>query len=207
MIEHEEARVIKDGRLEVHSDGTIYKISPDGNKEKAFLSLNYKTRQATVRLNDNGKQKVYSVNRLIAEAFIPNPENKPYVRYIDGDPANNCVANLMWISKSEQVEKANKVKEKLCRLCGDITYSTNGICTKCKRIKKLEEERKQRVTKELEKIKKRFSSVNPDSLTYLQKKTMELRLCGMTYKEIGFKLGCSKQCIDNRIKRILEKTG
>lgn len=37
------------------------------------------------------------VSRLIAEAFIPNPENKKEVEYIDGDITNNSIENLRWI--------------------------------------------------------------------------------------------------------------
>lgn len=207
MTKNDEARVIMDGRLEVHSDGSIYKVLSCGIKKKAVISINNKTRQATIRLNENGKQQTYSVNRLIAETFLPNPENKPYVRYINGNPSSNCVDNLMWVSKSEQIEKSNKVKEKDCSICGGITYASNGICTTCKKEQKLEGERKQRMNENLEQIKKEFANVVPGSLTYLQKKTLELRLRGMTYEEIGCELGCSRQCIDNRIKSILEKSG
>jgi hypothetical protein len=41
------------------------------------------------------KQMKY-IHRLMAEAFIPNPENKPSVDHIDGNPQNNCVDNLRW---------------------------------------------------------------------------------------------------------------
>jgi len=45
--------------------------------------------------------RVFSVHRLVAQAFIPNPENKPYVDHIDTDPSNNNVDNLRWVTQHE----------------------------------------------------------------------------------------------------------
>ena len=52
-------------------------------------------------LSDNGKQKIFFVHRLVANAFIPNPLHKPTVNHIDGDKENNCVENLEWATYSE----------------------------------------------------------------------------------------------------------
>lgn len=45
--------------------------------------------------------RVFSVHRLVAQAFIPNPENKPYVDHIDTDPSNNNADNLRWVTQHE----------------------------------------------------------------------------------------------------------
>lgn len=49
-------------------------------------------------LNKNGKGKTVKLHRIIAQAFIPNPDNKPCVDHIDGNPSNNNVSNLRWVT-------------------------------------------------------------------------------------------------------------
>lgn len=54
-----------------------------------------------VQLYKNNKRRNLRVHRLVALAFIPNPDNKPKVNHIDGDPTNNVVSNLEWVTGEE----------------------------------------------------------------------------------------------------------
>jgi len=59
-----------------------------------------------VNLSKDKTVKRASVHRLVAEAFIPNPDNLPTVDHIDGNKLNNCVENLQWLSQSDNCRKA-----------------------------------------------------------------------------------------------------
>jgi hypothetical protein len=62
--------------------------------------------------------KSLRVHRLVAQAFIPNPENKPCVNHIDNNPNNNRVSNLEWVTPKEnyqhsQMQGRNSMGEKV----------------------------------------------------------------------------------------------
>lgn len=54
-----------------------------------------------IALRKEGKTHQLRVHRLVAQAFIPNPENKPEVNHKDRDVSNNNVENLEWVTKRE----------------------------------------------------------------------------------------------------------
>lgn len=54
-----------------------------------------------VNLWKDGVMYTRNVHRLVGEAFINNPLNKPEINHIDGDQTNNHIANLEWCSRSE----------------------------------------------------------------------------------------------------------
>jgi len=54
-----------------------------------------------ISLWKNGIGKMFRIHRLVAAAFIPNPENKPCIDHIDGDRANNHIDNLRWSNRKQ----------------------------------------------------------------------------------------------------------
>ncbi len=54
----------------------------------------------------NGKQKMYKIHRLVANAFIENPCNKSTVNHKDGDKTNNHMNNLEWATQKENLQHA-----------------------------------------------------------------------------------------------------
>ncbi len=91
---------------QIYSDGRVY-----NKKLKRFLSLIKQNGYLSVSIHSGSgiKPKRKLVHRLVAEAFIPNPENKPFVNHIDENRANNDYKNLEWCTQAENVaHSANK---------------------------------------------------------------------------------------------------
>ena len=82
----------------VSNKGNIFSIR---NNRKLIIKVNSRHHYCEIEFNINGKTSYFRVHRLVAEAFIPNPENKPYVNHIDGVKQNNNVENLEWVTGTE----------------------------------------------------------------------------------------------------------
>lgn len=82
-----------------------------GQKLRSGVTLKQKLADSgyyTVHLRnkDEGKESWPSVHRLVAKAFVVNPDNKPTVNHIDGDKLNNLPSNLGWATQQEQTVHA-----------------------------------------------------------------------------------------------------
>lgn len=84
-----------------------YEITRDGH-----VINKHSGREQKYQYNTKGYPRViiggkkYFIHRLVAEKFVPNPENKPQVNHIDGDRTNNCADNLEWVTNKENREHA-----------------------------------------------------------------------------------------------------
>ena len=86
----------------------IYKVSKDGQvmsvrKNKTIKPWLNIYGYYSVRLHKDGNRRTAFVHRLIAQAFIPNPDNKSEVNHIDGNKLNNDISNLEWVSHRENI--------------------------------------------------------------------------------------------------------
>ena len=68
-----------------------------------------------VNLGKNRQRKTVFQHRLIAKAFIPNPENKPTVDHINRNPSDNRLENLRWATYREQRVNSNAGRKKGCK--------------------------------------------------------------------------------------------
>ncbi len=90
----------------VYEDGRIW-----SNKTNKFLKVNItKAGYETVELFNESGSKRLLVHRLVAMAFIPNPNNYPQVNHIDENKQNNAVENLEWCTAKYNMNYGNGAK-------------------------------------------------------------------------------------------------
>ena len=105
----------------IHPCGTILRIWKSKTKERKHNKM--KTGYTQVALCKNGKVKMFLVHRLLAIAFIPNPENKACVDHIRGVHMGNSLDNLRWLTNKENL---NAFRNKPAQLITKGSISKNG---------------------------------------------------------------------------------
>lgn len=131
------------GKLRVYENGAVFRLV--GGTE-CVPTITNTSGYASVRLPD----KNHLIHRLVAEAFIPNPDNKPQVNHKDGNKRNNNAWNLEWVTHKENMKHAGEsgllkvgpkwkrygvgtqaqgisLKEKIMMLCDERKISINAL--------------------------------------------------------------------------------
>lgn len=150
-------KIIYNGLLKVTDDGRAYKRVADGWKEVG--TDNGKNQYRAVSLPTKDGQLRLGIHRAVAEAFIPNPENKPQINHKNGLKNDNRVSNLEWVTASENIHHAfdtglNGGARRIhsCSVCGAPTtnfrepYTFIYLCNECRmawRMAKRSETRKE----------------------------------------------------------------
>lgn len=97
ITDFEDYEISSFGRVRSHKNGKV-KILKERLNRDGYVQYSLSDKNHVMRTK--------RANRLVAEAFIPNPENKPTVNHKDGDKTNNMVDNLEWATKKEQMNHA-----------------------------------------------------------------------------------------------------
>ena len=193
MDDQPKSAIVQNGKFEVFENGDVYRINKDGTKTLCpVIKTGRKRNYCIVSCMVDGKQKLFYVHRLVAEAFIPNPLNLPQVNHLDGDPSNNHVSNLEWCTPKQNVSHAYQmglsnpyINADPCKMCGEPTRARDGICTD------LQEE---------------LAGIDLGVLSIRDRDIVQMRRSGMTLQEIGDVYGYSREYIRQIIERAKIKT-
>lgn len=93
----------------------LYGITMSGRvwsyKTKKFLKPWFNNNgYLQIKLCKDGKVKTFKIHRLVAETYLPNPDNKPQVGHINDDKTNNCWDNLYWTTSLNNNNYGSRAK-------------------------------------------------------------------------------------------------
>lgn len=88
----------------ITDDGHV--ISYKYSKPRIMKTWFQKNGYENVKLCQNGIMYHHLIHRLVAEAFLPNPDNLPQVNHKDGDPKNNSLTNLEWSTVADNIHQS-----------------------------------------------------------------------------------------------------
>lgn len=202
------------GEYEVTSEGEIFSRKKGGCrllKGALYHSKNGDACYRTVLLTVQGQQKNYYVHRLVAEAFVENPDHLPCVRHKDGDSLNNRAENLEWCTRSTAIQCAvddgrisvwkNAVP---CARCQKPMISKkSNLCVGCQAAEKKE----QRANSRAERLCQELSNIPQEILSPLQSRAVALRRDGRTFQSIADEMNISCQYAHQLVKLAMAKAG
>ena len=94
------------GKYHISNTGSVKSFAQ--NRPKILSTQIDKVGYESVKLYIDGSHKRYSVHRLVAKAFISNPNNKPEVNHKNGIKHDNRYSNLEWVTRSENMVHADR---------------------------------------------------------------------------------------------------
>ena len=94
----------------------LYAVTPEGEvwsyRNERFLKPKHGVKgYLFVTLCKDGKEKNYKIHRLVAEAYLPNPDNLPQINHKDENKTNNCLQNLEWCDAKYNINYGTRTEK------------------------------------------------------------------------------------------------
>ena len=113
-----------EGFYAVSNLGRVKSLGNDkSRKEKILKPINNGKDYLQVGLWRDGKYKMFLVHRLVATAFIPNPEGLPEVNHKDENPLNNAKSNIEWVSRNYNINYGTRNERSAAARKNDLARS------------------------------------------------------------------------------------
>lgn len=140
-------RVRSKDRTITDSRGQVYRLP---GRDMKVSSSGGGTLHQRVQLSKGGTAERFLIHRLVAQAFIPNPEGYPIVRHLDDNPLNNQISNLAWgthrMNKADELRNGNNANANKTHCPQGHPYDADNVfsnsakktsraCRTCKRAR------------------------------------------------------------------------
>lgn len=183
----------------VTDDGRVFSYKSGKRKELSQAGVSRNKKYKVVNFWIKGKNKSFYVHRLVAEAFIPNPNKLPEINHKDRNPSNNYVNNLEWVTASDNMlHKYSTDEYKECLICKKRIWVKKGnLCSDCKEniIGKID-----RILLHQLNNKYQENSDTNEKKTDRQKQVLTLIAKGYSQSDMARELQISKQRISRLVK-------
>lgn len=121
-----------EGRYQISNKGRLKSFAQDQREGKIHNGFKTHKGYLSSKLYDgNGSSKIYPMHRLVASAFIDNPNHLPQVNHKDEDKANNQVDNLEWCTNDYNIHYGTKIQRstesnRCCKTTSKAVYSVDN---------------------------------------------------------------------------------
>lgn len=202
-------RYLKKGKLLIAENGEVYRMKGNFYFKCREFNTSRDGRYKSISYSENGKQKHITIHRLLGKAFIPNPENKPQINHKDGNPRNNILDNLEWVTAQENVQHAYDTglvrtlanTPFKCIKCAGAVMNSGSLCAECKSEMRVLKGRL--LSKQNQRNK--FRNIDTATLKSRYRNIIKSRFRGDTLQEIGDRMGVSREYVRQLEESVLNK--
>lgn len=123
-----------EGKYQVSSLGSVKSLDYRRTGKERILKIGKSRGYLNVNLCKNSKTKMFKVHRLVANAFIPNPENKPFIDHINTIKDDNRAENLRWVTCKENSNNVLTISKRFgsnnCNARKVLQFTKEGVFVK-----------------------------------------------------------------------------